>query len=563
MRLQINNNNNNSTRKTLIRPNIQKLKPYASDRNTCDFQAIFLDSNETAYPLPENLNYFRYPDESQTELRKALSGYFEVKSENIMVTNGSDEAIDILIRTICEPGTDNIVAMAPSFQMYSVYAAINNVEFREVMLNEDFSVDSEKILQTADKQTKLIMLCNPNNPSGTLMYPESILEIARRFNGIVLVDEAYIEFSGVGSMTSKISEYDNILVTRTFSKAGGLAGLRAGAAIGNAELIGYMDRVRSPYNVNSFTTRKVLDFLKNKEKNAKSVARIIESREFLTNKISEFSFVERVFPSGANFILIRFRDAGDLCSFLKARKIFVKDRSQIPLCENCIRISVGNDFENQVLLNTLSDYEKGIFSVLENTPDAIVSGRSVVLKRTTSETSVIVGLDLDGEGKTDISTGIGFFDHMLDQLVRHSGCNLTINVIGDTEIDEHHTVEDTALLLGKAFAMALGNKTGIERYGFTLPMDDCLASTAIDFGGRPWLEWDVKFIREKIGDMATEMFFHFFKSFSDNAKCNLNISAKGENEHHKAEAVFKAFARTIKQAIKKSGDGLPSTKGTL
>ncbi|MEM8906644.1 MAG: bifunctional histidinol-phosphatase/imidazoleglycerol-phosphate dehydratase HisB [Bacteroidota bacterium] len=193
------------------------------------------------------------------------------------------------------------------------------------------------------------------------------------------------------------------------------------------------------------------------------------------------------------------------------------------------------------------------------------SARVSEVKRTTKETNIYIRLQLDGQGKANNQTGLGFFDHMLDQLARHSGCDLTVQVEGDLEIDEHHTIEDTALALGEAFLQALGHKRGIERYGYCLPMDDCLAQVALDFGGRPWLVWEASFRREKIGEMPTEMFIHFFKSFSDTAKCNLNIKAEGENEHHKIEAIFKAFAKAIKQAIRRDlyNQQLPSTKGVL
>ena len=190
--------------------------------------------------------------------------------------------------------------------------------------------------------------------------------------------------------------------------------------------------------------------------------------------------------------------------------------------------------------------------------------RSASVERKTSETLVNVGINLDGSGKSDISTGLGFFDHMLDQIARHGNVDLKINVSGDLSVDEHHTVEDVAITLGEALIRALGGKKGIERYSFVLPMDDCLATVALDLGGRPWLVWDVQFTREKIGEMPSEMFYHFFKSFSDNAKCNLNIKAEGGNEHHKIEAVFKAFAKALKMAVRQTGNfNLPSTKGKL
>ncbi|MBB4080281.1 imidazoleglycerol-phosphate dehydratase/histidinol-phosphatase [Lewinella aquimaris] len=210
-----------------------------------------------------------------------------------------------------------------------------------------------------------------------------------------------------------------------------------------------------------------------------------------------------------------------------------------------------------IALRTTSWEEIYHFLRLEN--------RTATVRRTTKETDILIELDLDGTGRTDIDTGLGFYDHMLDQLGRHSGCDLTVRVKGDLHIDEHHTVEDTAIALGEAFAKALGDKLGIERYGFYLPMDDALAQVGIDFGGRPWLVWDCEYRREKIGDVPTEMFYHFFKSFTDGARCNLNVKVEGDNEHHKIEATFKAFAKSIRMAKRRDVDNmrLPSTKGML
>jgi len=201
---------------------------------------------------------------------------------------------------------------------------------------------------------------------------------------------------------------------------------------------------------------------------------------------------------------------------------------------------------------------KEIYQFLKNKP------RTASVKRKTKETEIQVALNLDGQGVTEINTGIGFYDHMLEQIARHGNLDLSLVIKGDLEIDEHHSIEDSALALGQAFKEALGNKKGIERYGYLLPMDDCLAQVAIDFGGRPWLVWDANFKREKIGEMPTEMFMHFFKSFSDTAKCNLNIKAEGTNEHHKIESIFKAFAKSIKMAKQKTDNySVPSTKGVL
>lgn len=233
-------------------------------------------------------------------------------------------------------------------------------------------------------------------------------------------------------------------------------------------------------------------------------------------------------------------------------------RTDVQLAKNlgCKAIYMGVDNCEDAVLKTRSWAD--IYQLLKSEP------RKAKVVRKTSETNIEIELNLDGSGKSEISTGLGFFDHMLEQIARHGNMDLTIKVAGDLHIDEHHTIEDVAIALGEAFLKALGSKKGIERYGFLLPMDDCLAQVAIDFGGRPWLVWDAKFGREKIGEMPTEMFMHFFKSFSDNAKCNLNIKAEGENEHHKIEAIFKALAKAIRMAVSKTGNfSIPSTKGSL
>ncbi|MBO4332039.1 MAG: bifunctional histidinol-phosphatase/imidazoleglycerol-phosphate dehydratase HisB [Paludibacteraceae bacterium] len=222
--------------------------------------------------------------------------------------------------------------------------------------------------------------------------------------------------------------------------------------------------------------------------------------------------------------------------------------------------------EKEVADNNLQDSCALVAENWDQISEFIFAGERVgTVQRTTKETDIYVRINLDGNGKTDISSGLGFFDHMLDQIGKHSGCDLTVKVKGDLNVDEHHTIEDTAIALGEAIYQALGNKRGIERYGYCLPMDDCLCQVALDFGGRPWLVWDTKFNREYVGDMPTEMFLHFFKSLSDSAKMNLNIKAEGENEHHKIEGIFKALARAIKMAVKRDiyKYELPSTKGTL
>ena len=243
-----------------------------------------------------------------------------------------------------------------------------------------------------------------------------------------------------------------------------------------------------------------------------------------------------------------------LAKNLGAKGIFINDNTNLGTGE----ITVKRDELNNFIALETNDWQQ-IYEFLK------LENRTAELTRNTNETKIYIKLNLDGTGKSDISTGIDFFDHMLDQIARHGQMDLTIKVKGDLEVDEHHTIEDTMIALGEVFAKALGNKLGIERYGFCLPMDDCLAQVAIDFGGRNWLVWEADFKREMIGEMPTEMFFHLFKSFTDGAKCNLNIKAEGKNEHHKIEAIFKAFAKAIKAAVKRDPEKmiLPSTKGTL
>lgn len=295
--------------------------------------------------------------------------------------------------------------------------------------------------------------------------------------------------------------------------------------------------------------------------------------QILKNEDIEFDkvFIDKSFPEdnlltrkpGTGMLTEYFSDQYDL-----ADSFVIGDRiTDVQLAKNlgCRAIFISNDFE-LLEKNGLSEYCALQTTNWDNITEFLFAGeRKATVQRTTKETDILIELNLDGTGKCNVNTGLKFFDHMLDQVGKHSGCDLTIIVKGDLEVDEHHTIEDTAIALGEAFGKALGDKRGIERYGFYLPMDDCLCSVALDFGGRPWLVYDAKFNREYIGDLPTEMILHFFKSFSDAAKMNLNIKAEGDNEHHKIEGIFKALAKSLKMAIKRDiyQFELPSTKGVL
>ena len=559
---------NQNIAQKLARPAILKLKPYSSAREEfTGNEGIFLDANESPFNKPWN----RYPDPFQQRLRQRLAELKGVEKENVILGNGSDETIDMLFRTFCEPGKDKVLSVSPTYGMYKVSAGINGVDYETVLLNEDFSLPVEQLLEKSDKNTKLLFLCSPNNPTGNRFNDDDMRVLLEKFTGLVVVDEAYVDFSSGGSWVNALKEFPNLVVLQTLSKAWGLAAIRLGMAFASKEIIALLMKVKPPYNVNTLTQEKSLEALSDIARVKNRVALTISEKDILMKALSVISLVREVYPSDANFFLFRVDDPDVVYDYLLQRGVIVRNRSNEPLCRGCLRISVGTPEQNQYLLKALMAYPVGL-----QEPQGSESWRSIsdwlvtpprkaVRMRKTKETEITVDIDLDGNAKANISTGMGFYDHMLEQIARHSGCNLSIQVKGDLHVDEHHTLEDTAIALGEAFAEALGNKLGIERYGFALPMDDCAALVLLDFGGRPELVWDAKFKREKVGELPTEMFEHIFKSFAIGAKCNLYIKAKGKNEHHKIEAIFKALARAIRMAIKREpgADFLPSTKGLL
>ena len=545
----------------LVRENIRRMKPYSCARNEFTGEAsVYLDANEN----PMNTPYNRYPDPLQVSIKEKIARMKNLQPSQIMLGVGSDEPIDLTIRIFCEPGHDNIVAIDPTYGMYQVCADVNNVEYRKVLLNPDFSLDAERLLAAVDEHTKVIFLCSPNNPTGNLLNRAEITKVLTGFNGIVVIDEAYIDFALETSWLIDLDRYPNLIVLQTFSKAWGLASVRCGMAFASEEIIGYFNKIKYPYNINLLTQKFVSSRLDYETQKNEWVEMLVNQRNELTKQLATFPWVEKVYPSDANFLLVKVPDPNLLYNQLVEWGIIVRNRHTVSLCLGCLRITIGTKEENAELLKALKELT-GMEADKEPTESFFIEERKAVVKRTTNETDIFIQLDIDGMGKTDISTGIGFFDHLLDQIGRHSGMDLTVSVKGDLQVDEHHTIEDTAIALGEALWKALGSKRGIERYGFCLPMDDCLCSVALDFGGRAWLVFDATFERERVGEMPTEMFLHFFKSLSDAAKMNLNIKAEGENEHHKAEGIFKAFARAIKMAIRRDiyNYELPSTKGIL
>ena len=338
----------------LVRENIKSLTPYSSARKEFSGTAqIFLDANENSFGSPIETNYHRYPDPQQTAIKEKLAALHGVETGEIFVGNGSDEAIDLLFRIFCRPQKDNIIICPPTYGMYEVSAEINDVEIKRVNLKADFEIDSEGIKHVVDDITKLIFICSPNNPTGNLMRRETVLELARNFRGIVVVDEAYIDFSTGKSFTAEINNYPNLVILQTLSKAWGLAGVRVGLAFANAEIIKLFNRVKPPYNVSQPAQEIVLRALENEESAKKNIAEIIVEREELLVNLRGFSFVTKVYPTDANFILIGTTDAQKIYNFLLDEKIVVRNRSNVELCADCLRITVGTPFENERLLKSL------------------------------------------------------------------------------------------------------------------------------------------------------------------------------------------------------------------
>lgn len=337
----------------MIRKTILALSPYSTARDEYTGNiGVFLDANEN----PFDNGYNRYPDPRQLELKQLLGKIKGVKPENMFIGNGSDEAIDLLFRIFCSPGKDNAIAIAPSYGMYGVVADINDVEMRNVLLAPDFSLPVNALLDAADSNSKLLFVCSPNNPTGNAFDRYSILEVIENFNGIVVVDEAYIDFSDKPGLLDQLMAHPNLVILQTLSKAWGMAGLRCGLAFASEEIIGYMNMVKYPYNINVSTTENVKRLLN--QPVADQVAVIKKERELLAHNIAGLSFVEKVYPSDANFLLVKVDNADALYDYLIERGIIVRNRNRVVLCGGCVRITVGRPDENRAVMDALHAYQQ-------------------------------------------------------------------------------------------------------------------------------------------------------------------------------------------------------------
>ena len=340
----------------LIRPTVKALKPYSSARD--EYQGnidamVFLDANEN--PFENGVN--RYPDPQQRTVKSLLSKIKAIPQQNILLGNGSDEVLDLIYRAFCEPNQDNIITLPPTYGMYSVLANINAISIKSVQLDADFQPKVDEILEIADTNSKLLFLCSPNNPTGNSFQTKSIERLIKEFKGIVVIDEAYIDFSNEESWVSRFGELPNLIVTQTLSKAYGMAGIRLGICYASEEIISVLNRIKPPYNVNELTQQKAISQLEMNELTHKQVEVILKERDILTEKLNKINFISKIYPSDANFVLAKVDDATMRYNQLIEKGIVIRNRTTQPGCENCLRFTIGTESENKVLIKALKELE--------------------------------------------------------------------------------------------------------------------------------------------------------------------------------------------------------------
>ncbi len=523
--------------------------------------AVRLDANENPFaPLVEGalagaIN--RYPEPQPSALKGAMAALYGVAPDELIVTRGADDAIDVLIRTFCNAGTDAISICPPTFAAYAHFALLQGARVIEAPLGPDFGFDADAFIARArqDASLKLAFLCSPNNPAGDVVDPAAILCVCDALpETIVVLDEAYIEFAEIESLAAEATRRDNLVVLRTLSKAFGLAGARIGAAIGNAGLIALAARALPPYPLPSLSINAALAALAPARRplQEQRVERLKAERERLAPLLATAAGVRAVRSGGGNFLFLEVEDPASLAATLHRLGIRVRFRPHA--APGGVRISIGTDAENAALL--------AAFGLGETAGSA----RRAEVARDTKETSIAVAVDLDRAAPRAIDTGIPFYDHMLDQVAAHGGFSLLVTCKGDLEIDAHHSVEDTAIAFGQALGKALADRRGIGRFGFSLPMDETEAHVLIDLSGRPFCVFEGDFAASHIGAYPTEMTAHVFRSLADAMGAAIHVRVTGANDHHKTEACFKAFGRALRQAVAREGMGageVPSTKGVL
>ncbi|MFV0566587.1 MAG: histidinol-phosphate transaminase [Flavobacteriaceae bacterium] len=348
---------NNFNIKDIIRPSIKALKPYSSARDEfhgVPANMVFLDANEN--PFENGVN--RYPDPHQNKLKAVLSEIKGVPSQNILLGNGSDEVLDLIFRAFCEPNQDNIITLPPTYGMYEVLANLNAVAVKKVNLDSDFHPNVEAILSIADAQSKLLFICSPNNPSGNSFTSEAVKTLIENFKGIVVIDEAYIDFSSEESWLSKLSQYSNLIVTQTLSKAYGMAGIRLGICYASEAIVSVLNSIKPPYNINELTQQKAVELLSNKALVSHQIAEILQQRNWLVSALKQINFISKIYPTDANFVLVKVDDANRRYTQLIENGVVIRNRTTQPNCENTLRLTVGTTNENEKLIKVLLSISK-------------------------------------------------------------------------------------------------------------------------------------------------------------------------------------------------------------
>jgi len=519
--------------------------------------ALHLDANESPYappPVKGAEGYNRYPEQQPSALRQRLADLYGTPIEQIMVGRGADEAIEVLLRTFCEASQDNILICSPTFGYYKTCAQIQGADIIDVPLDENYQWDSKAIIVAAEKakNLKIIFLCTPNNPTGTVIKTDLVEKLCQKFpNTLIAIDEAYQEFSSAPSYSSKIIDFKNLIVMRTLSKAYALAGVRGGVAIADPRIIDLMLKVLPPYPIARPVENAIMNALSPAamSTHAARLTEWLSERDRMFSALQNSPYITKVYPSEANFLLIDVKDDQALMQELSRRQVKIRDYRKTT---GHMRISIGSPQENTIALQA--------FGVgVEDKP----SERIGETHRKTKETDISVRVNLDDPKLIKIDTGIGFYDHMLESLAKHSGIGLVLTCKGDLEIDAHHTVEDCALALGTALKQALGDKAGIGRFGFVMPMDETQARVAIDLSGRPAMTFKGTFPTDHVGEFPAEMCPHVFESLAQTLGAAIQIEVEGENTHHMIEASFKGVARALRPAFARSGTDIASTKGVI
>jgi len=545
----------------LARPEILALEPFdiaAQANSAFGPDAVKLDANENPYPpliegaLAASVN--RYPEPKPARLKMAMAALYGVQPENLVITRGADDAIDMLIRTFCRPGVDAVSICKPTFSAYAHFVRLQGARLLELSLDESFDFQADAFIAALkdEPSLKLAFICSPNNPTGNEIAPKELLKVADALpETIVVVDEAYLDFASTPSVVDEAVRRPNLVVLKTLSKAFGLAGARIGCAIGEPELIAVAARALPPYPLPSLSIEAAMAALAPSRRliHKERIERLKAERDRLVPLLEQSPVVKSVRNSGGNFVFMQVEGAEELAR--KMRELGIRVRFRPNAAPGGLRLTIGTEQENAIALAAIG---------LPNEAPVV---RRAEISRDTKETRIAVAVDLDRSSPRKIATGIPFYDHMLDQVAAHGGFSLLLSCDGDLDIDGHHSVEDCAIALGAALKQALGDKRGIGRFGFALPMDEAEAQVLIDLSGRPFAKFEGEFEASHIGAYPTEMTAHVFRSFADSMGAAIHLKVEGENDHHKTEACFKAFGRALRQAIAVDGSALPSTKGVL